>query len=109
MLWGATAVGPNVSQFTTDPEEKNFMLGSMTPSGSKYLADTKTILEMMCPVSVSDNLMALHWGKLLINAMISGTSTAIGGSFGDVLDKDWASEVQHTLAGSVCRRPQQAE
>lgn len=91
VLWGATSIGPSVSQFTTDPEEKNFLLGSMTPAGSKYLADTKNILEMMCPVSVSDNLMALRWGKLIINAVMSGTSTAIGGSFGDVLDKNWAS------------------
>jgi len=92
VLWGATSVGQGISRFTTDPEEKNFVLGSMTPAGSKYLPDIKTILEMMCPVFVSDDLMALRWAKLLINAVMSGTSTAIGGSFGDVLDSDWASE-----------------
>jgi len=45
----------------------------------------------MCPVHVSDNLMSLRWGKLLMNAVMSGMSTAIGGSFGDVLDSNWAT------------------
>jgi 2-dehydropantoate 2-reductase len=89
--WGATLIGPSVSQLTTPPEYNFFALGSMTPAGSKYLADIKTILEIMCPVHVSDNLMGLRWGKLLMNAVMSGMSTAIGGSFGDVLDRDWAT------------------
>lgn len=90
VLWGATGISPGVSKMTTNPEEMLFGLGSMTPAGSKYLTDVKNILEIMCPVHVSDNLLGERWTKLLINAVMSGTSTAIGGYFGDVIDKDGA-------------------
>jgi len=90
VAWGATSKGPGVSMLTTPIKEAYFSLGSMTPKGSKYLPAIKDILEIMCRVHTSDDLMSLRWSKLVINTVMTGTSTAIGGSFGKVFDNDWA-------------------
>lgn len=88
--WGATAIEPGVSMLTTPINEAYFALGSMTPRGSKYLPNIQAILELMCTVHTSDNLLSLRWSKLVINTVMTGTSTAIGGSFAKVFDNDWA-------------------
>ncbi|MTK64754.1 MAG: 2-dehydropantoate 2-reductase [Methanobacterium sp.] len=88
--WGATSLEPGVSMLNTPINEAYFALGSMTQEGSKYLPSIKNILELMCTVHTSDDLLSLRWSKLVINTVMTGTSTAIGGSFGKVFDNDWA-------------------
>lgn len=85
--WGATWIGPGVSEITT-PEDggREFMLGSVSGKMTPELMEVKEILELMCPVQVSDNLMGLRWTKVFINATFSGMSAVIGGTFGDVMD-----------------------
>jgi 2-dehydropantoate 2-reductase len=90
VAWGATSMEPGVSMLTTPLKEAFFALGSMNSRGSKYLPGIQAILEIMCSVHKSDDLMSLRWSKLVINTVMTGTSTAIGGSFGKVFDNDWA-------------------
>lgn len=88
--WGATSIEPGVSKLTTPLNEAYFALGSMTHKGSKYLPSIKKILELMCTVHTSDDLLSLRWSKLVINTVMTGTSTAVGGPFAKVFDNDWA-------------------
>ena len=84
--WGATYVEPGVSKLTSTVASCSFTLGTMDGSITPELPEVKKILEYMCPVVISENLMGLRWCKLLINATLSGMSTVMGGTFGDVMD-----------------------
>lgn len=90
VAWGATSIEPGVSILNTPLNDAYFSLGSMNPMGSKYLPGIKDILELMCSVHTSDDLLSLRWSKLVINTVMTGTSTAIGGSFAKVFDNEWA-------------------
>ncbi len=103
VTWGATLIEPGISRLTTPPKEAYFSLGSMTPVGSKYLLGIRNILEIMCTVHTSDDLMSLRWSKLLINAVMTGISTAIGGPFAKVFDNDWALKAA-AYVGRECIR-----
>lgn len=88
--WGATFQGPGCSALTTDEGRLNFTLGSLDGKVTSRVLKTKEILECMGEVVVSDNLLGLRWTKLLMNATFSGLSTALGTTFGGVLDDDVA-------------------
>lgn len=88
--WPATFLGPGVSSLTCTEEEAmfNFHLGTLEGPTVPWLFEVKTILESMCPVYITEQLMADRWSKVLINASFSGMSTVMNGSFGDAFDND---------------------
>lgn len=88
--WGATFQGPGCSALTTTEGRLNFTLGSMDGSVSDRVLKAKEVLESMGEVVASQNLLGLRWTKLLMNATFSGLSTALGTTFGGVLDDDVA-------------------
>ena len=47
----------------------------------------------MGEVIVSENLLGLRWTKLLMNSTFSGLSTALGTTFGGVMDDDVAMQL----------------
>ena len=91
--WGATFLGPGCSALTTDEGRLNFTLGSLDGPVNERVLKAKKILECMGEVHVSENLMGLRWTKLLMNATFSGLSTALGTTFGGVLDDDVAMQL----------------
>ncbi|MGI6177643.1 MAG: ketopantoate reductase family protein [Eubacterium sp.] len=87
--WGATFRGPGCSELTTDTTRLNFGLGSFTGEVNDRVLKAKKVLESMGGTAeVSDNLIGARWTKLLMNATFSGLSTALGTTFGGVLDSD---------------------
>lgn len=88
--WGAAWQRPGCSELTTDADFRNFSLGSVTGKYTPALHEVKHLLELMCRVEISDNLIGQRWTKLHINAAYSGLSTVMGGTFGDVSDNDLA-------------------
>ena len=84
--WGATFLGPGRSELTSDPAVMTFYLGSVDGTVSDKLLETKEIMEDMCPVHLSENLMGIRWMKLLVNATHSGLSACFGAPFGKVWD-----------------------
>ena len=90
--WGATFLGPGTSALTSKLAEMpyGFTLGTVTGEENERLNEVKEILELMCPVHVSSNLMGERWCKVLMNATQSGLSTVGGCTFGEVLDDDIA-------------------
>lgn len=91
--WGATFQGPGCSVLTTDEGRLDFTLGSLDGPINEHVEKVKPILESMGGVHVSDNLLGLRWTKLLMNATFSGLSTALGTTFGGVLDNDDAMKL----------------
>lgn len=83
--WGATFIGPGVSRLTSTIASLGFTLGTITGEMTPQLNEIKEILEYMCPVHVSDNLLGIRWCKLLMNSVNSGLSTVCGATFGEVL------------------------
>lgn len=99
--WGATFQGPGCSALTTDEGRLNFTLGSVSGEINERVMKTKKVLESMGEVHVSENLLGLRWTKLLMNATFSGLSTALGTTFGGILDDDMAMELI-LKAGKEC-------
>lgn len=91
--WGATFMGPGCSALTTDEGRLNFTLGSLDGPVNDRVLKAKELLECMGEVHVSENLLGLRWTKLLMNATFSGVSTALGTTFGGVLDDDKAMQL----------------
>ena len=83
--WGATFIGPGISKLTSKVESLGFTLGTTTGEMTPQLEEIKEILEYMCPVHTSNNLLGIRWCKLVLNAVNSGLSTVCGATFGDVL------------------------
>ena len=91
--WGATFKGPGCSELTTTEGRLNFTLGSLDGPVNDRVMMAKKVLESMGEVHISENLIGLRWTKLLMNATFSGLSTALGTTFGGVLDNDEAMEL----------------
>ncbi|MBK5261485.1 MAG: ketopantoate reductase family protein [Peptostreptococcaceae bacterium] len=84
--WGATFKGPGVAELTTEEKGLHFDLGEYKGGVTERLNTVKAILELMCPVTIQDNLMGIRWAKLFINSTASGMSTVMNKTFGDVID-----------------------
>ena len=97
--WGATFQGPGCSALTSTSQ--TFYLGTLDGQITDKLLEVKEILEDMCPVHVSENLMGYRWTKLLVNCTFSGLSTCFGCTFGDVLDNDQSARLAVKL-GAEC-------
>lgn len=82
--WGATWIEPGVSECTSPEGERSFTLGTVTGKITPAVEQVKEILECMCPVVTSENLMGIRWTKVMINSTFSGMSAVIGATFGDV-------------------------
>jgi 2-dehydropantoate 2-reductase len=88
--WGATFIGPGVSELTSQPTSMTFDLGRVDGRITPEMDEIKEYLECMCPTIILDNLMGIRWAKLLTNATFSGMSAALGCTFAEVMDHDKA-------------------
>ena len=84
--WGATLQAPGVSELTSMPHSMSFKIGRINGSVDDKLLALKEILELMCPTSISANILIIRWNKLLINASCSGLSAVLGCTFGEVIE-----------------------
>ena len=84
--WGATMKESGHSTLTSSTERLCFEIGAISEGGKKHLDNVKSILQLMGPVTVSENFIGSRWSKLLINSSFSGMSTVIGDTLGAVCD-----------------------
>ena len=91
-LWGATFVGPGVSEVTEPLREKPelFEIGTISGETNERVKSVAKILEKMGPTQITPNLVASRWTKLILNSSMSGMSGALGCTFGDILDSEEA-------------------
>jgi len=88
--WGATWIGPGVSELTSDPGKMTLDLGELDGSVTERIKKVAGVLGKICPTEITTNLAGIRWAKLLINATLSGMSASLGCTFGDILDSDKA-------------------
>lgn len=88
ILWGATFIGPGVSELTQDLSRNDhlFEIGEIDGTITTRIQEVAKVLGYMGKADITDSLMASRWGKLVNNACMSGMSAACGATFGDVLD-----------------------
>lgn len=84
--WGATFIGPGVSEVTTVPSGMEFDIGEIDGSITERLKTVQGLLETMCETKIIKNLLGVRWNKLIANAGLSGLCAALGCVYGDVLD-----------------------
>lgn len=103
VLWGATFVGPGVSEVTQDVTSGDilFDLGEINGEITERIKKVAEVLEHMGPVNIVENLMGARWSKLILNSCMSGMSAATGSVFGDVLDNPKASACLSYIANDI--------
>ena len=87
--WSATFEGPGISNLTQDLSKTKyaFDLGEMSGPVTPRVREVAKILEVIGrPVNLTDSLMESRYGKLVLNACVSGMSAVCGMTFGEVLD-----------------------
>lgn len=104
--FGATWVGPGVSQLTTREETvRNFAfeIGEIDVQARPRLAQVQAYLSCVGTTRILPDLMGIRWSKVLMNATFSGMSTALGCSFGEVMDDARALRCIAFLADETLR------
>jgi len=89
--WGATWLGPGVSELTSEKEAMTYDIGELDGSISPRIQAVKEVLDKAGTTTISTNLLGVRWTKLLINVSLSGMSAALGCTFGEVVDDDKAA------------------
>jgi 2-dehydropantoate 2-reductase len=87
--FGATWIGPGVSQLTTTAEAVRkfaFEIGELDGVMRPRMATVQEYLACVGRTELLDDLMGIRWSKVLMNATFSGMSAALGCTFGDVMD-----------------------
>lgn len=83
VAWGATLLGPGVSELTSEPDSLSFSMGYVSDKEPNHAAEVKALLEKMGTVVLDTNFIGSRWSKLLINASFSGMSAVCGSTFGE--------------------------
>jgi len=107
IMWGATFVGPGVSQLTQDisKQESLFEIGEIDGTIGDRIKMVAEVLGKMGPAVITDNLMGARWLKVMFNSCWSGMSAALGCTFGEIIDNPKASACMSYIAHeavSVC-------
>ncbi len=83
IAWGATYIGPGVSELTSETDSLTFDIGTVTGKPNPKMNEIKRLLELMGPTTIVDNFAGARWAKLIINASFSGMSAVMGCTFGE--------------------------
>jgi len=89
--WGATFLAPGVSELTYEPVDMTYDIGEMDGSVTERVQAVKAVLDKAGEAHVSTNLAGTRWVKLMVNVSMSGLSTALDCTYGDILDDDKAT------------------
>lgn len=83
IAWGATYLGPGISELTSEPDVLTYDIGTMTGKPNPKMSEIKRLLSIMGETIVVDNFAGARWAKLIINASFSGMSAVMGCTFGE--------------------------
>jgi len=82
--WGGVMLEPGVISVHNPKDKRKFALGSYNGKITPELLEAKEILELFCPVELTENLSGYRWAKLTRNATFSGMSTVMSRTFGEI-------------------------
>lgn len=101
--WAASLPEPGVAQLFAKPEDMTYKIGELDGSITARIKDVARILDHAGKAYITENLATMRWSKLLINVSMSGLSTALGCTFGEILDNEKAINTALTLKVEVLR------
>jgi len=96
--WAARLLSPGISELNSEAEAMTYDIGELDGAQTLRLATTKDVLGKAGMASITTNLMGVRWTKLLANVSMSGMSTALGCTYGQVLDNKKAAVAAIAIA-----------
>ena len=103
VTWAATYLSPGRVEATSAPEQWHAALGTLDGEVVEAATRVQAILSTMCPTQLVGNMTGIRWSKLLVNTSFSGMSTALGCSFGEILDDATALKAAQYIARECIR------
>jgi 2-dehydropantoate 2-reductase len=82
VAWGASMLEPGVYERTS---AGGFSIGVLPGCDGSRLEELARLLEVVGPVTITDNLMGVRWSKLAINCAVSTLGTLAGERVGSLL------------------------
>lgn len=82
VAWGASMLEPGVYERTS---AGGFSLGVLPGGDASGLPELARVLEVVGPVTLTQNLMGVRWSKLAINCAVSTLGTLAGERLGTIL------------------------
>ncbi len=82
VAWGASMIEPGVYERTS---AGGFALGVLPGGDASRLAELGRLLEVVGPVTITENLAGVRWSKLAINCAVSTLGTLAGERVGALL------------------------
>lgn len=82
VAWGASMLEPGVYERTS---AGGFSIGVLPGGDGTRLEELARLLEVVGPVSITDNLIGVRWSKLAINCAVSTLGTLAGERVGGLL------------------------
>jgi 2-dehydropantoate 2-reductase len=103
VLWGATFIGPGVSEVTQPltPNKVFFEIGSIDGKISDKVKFAQEILGMIGTTHITTNLMGARMAKLAFNSSMSGMSAALCCPYGDILKNKKAMRIVGQIGDEV--------
>lgn len=101
--WGATYIGPGISELTSDPYRMVFEIGELDGKETKRIREIADILGKACEVHVINNLVGVRWTKLITNATMSGLSAALGIPYGGIINNEKALTIAAYQANELIK------
>lgn len=96
--WGATWLGPGISELTSPSDSMTYDIGELDGAITPRLHAIREVLSKSGEVTITSNLLGVRWTKLMVNVTMSGMSAALGCTFGEVLDNDKATLAAISIA-----------
>ncbi len=88
--WGATLLGPGVSELTSEVEAMTYDIGELDGRVTPRLEAIKSLLEKAGKPEITTNLVGIRWTKLMANVSFSGLGAALNCTYGEILDDEKA-------------------
>jgi 2-dehydropantoate 2-reductase len=83
---GAKCVSPGVSELTTDFDCMHTYIGELDGSVTPRVEEIVKAVSCAGGASVTSDILAVKWTKLIMNTAISGISASLGCTFGEAAD-----------------------
>lgn len=104
--WGGGLQGLGTSHSTVSAKaraDNAFEIGELDGKKTDRIKEISDILSVMGKVHVLENFSGARWAKLFVNATYSGLSAALGCSYGDIMDDEFAFKVSTYVANEVVK------
>jgi len=102
--WGASQIGPDIAEITSDNRFLTLHVGRMPGISSGQLMNVRNLLGKAGVVHYEDNLRSARWSRLLVCCSLGAMNTINGGTFSHVFEGSWKVRGILLEAANECMR-----